>query len=256
MSRANSSRSNGSSLSLTSHMSHMDVRGNVTAFHPGSQASGTVSGMDSCLLLDSADANGDASQFGWSGYSLDMGMNADSASFPLGDLSPLQHVVPAQMQLSPDSHVPDNSSPSSWDQFSNSISRTPSPATLDDPWLNAPLSPDTSPEMSSQSPRYVDDATLESHEQLSYYDSCLSSDRKIHVIPDGHPGSAISRVEDALNLTQAFSGRRSNHEGEAGARDHHLYKTATPQADGLYHCPWEGDASCNHKPEKLKCNYE
>ncbi|KAK3303046.1 uncharacterized protein B0T15DRAFT_374893, partial [Chaetomium strumarium] len=40
------------------------------------------------------------------------------------------------------------------------------------------------------------------------------------------------------------------------ARDHFLYKHAFPQADGLFHCPWEGEASCNHKPEKLKCNYD
>lgn len=44
-------------------------------------------------------------------------------------------------------------------------------------------------------------------------------------------------------------------EGE-NARDHPLYRSAFPQTDGLYHCPWEGQASCNHKPEKLKCNYE
>lgn len=44
-------------------------------------------------------------------------------------------------------------------------------------------------------------------------------------------------------------------EGE-NARDHPLYRSAFPQADGLYHCPWEGQASCCHKPEKLKCNYE
>lgn len=44
-------------------------------------------------------------------------------------------------------------------------------------------------------------------------------------------------------------------EGE-NARDHPLYRSAFPHADGLYHCPWEGQTNCNHKPEKLKCNYE
>jgi hypothetical protein len=40
-------------------------------------------------------------------------------------------------------------------------------------------------------------------------------------------------------------------------RDHPLYQKATTDPDGLYHCPWEGkDPSCNHMPEKLKCNYE
>jgi hypothetical protein len=39
-------------------------------------------------------------------------------------------------------------------------------------------------------------------------------------------------------------------------REHPLYLRATTGPDGLYHCPWEADSSCNHKPEKLKCNYE
>jgi hypothetical protein len=50
--------------------------------------------------------------------------------------------------------------------------------------------------------------------------------------------------------------RRSSNDGESTARDHPLYKNALPQADGLFHCPWEGRDNCNHKPEKLKCNYE
>ena len=40
-------------------------------------------------------------------------------------------------------------------------------------------------------------------------------------------------------------------------REHPLYLNAMTGLDGLYHCPWEGRyPSCNHKPEKLKCNYE
>ncbi|KAI0450709.1 hypothetical protein F5B21DRAFT_415916 [Xylaria acuta] len=46
------------------------------------------------------------------------------------------------------------------------------------------------------------------------------------------------------------------HPPKTSARDHPLYKNASPKADGLFHCPWEGQASCNHKPEKLKCNYD
>ena len=61
-------------------------------------------------------------------------------------------------------------------------------------------------------------------------------------------------VMDELCLPATFPLKRQNSEGEA--RDHPYYKQAIPQADGLYHCPWEGDSSCNHKPEKLKCNYE
>lgn len=40
------------------------------------------------------------------------------------------------------------------------------------------------------------------------------------------------------------------------ARDHPLYHNAAPGPDGLYHCPWEGEPTCQHKGEKLKCNYE
>jgi hypothetical protein len=40
------------------------------------------------------------------------------------------------------------------------------------------------------------------------------------------------------------------------ARDHSLYQNVTVHSDGLYHCPWEGQDGCQHRPEKLKCNYE
>jgi hypothetical protein len=70
-------------------------------------------------------------------------------------------------------------------------------------------------------------------------------------------GNMISAVgEDGFALPHpTFGSRRLSGDGES-ARDHYLYKNAFPQADGLFHCPWEGQASCNHKPEKLKCNYE
>lgn len=45
-------------------------------------------------------------------------------------------------------------------------------------------------------------------------------------------------------------------EHENSPRDHPLYQRAAARPDGLYHCPWEGEPSCNHKPEKLKCNYD
>ncbi|KAK4546899.1 hypothetical protein LTR36_001631 [Oleoguttula mirabilis] len=42
---------------------------------------------------------------------------------------------------------------------------------------------------------------------------------------------------------------------EGRHRTHPLY-TEGPQADGLYHCPFKSDPSCQHKPTKLKCNYD
>jgi hypothetical protein len=51
---------------------------------------------------------------------------------------------------------------------------------------------------------------------------------------------------------------RSSLDQDNTAREHPLYHNVTPHADGLYHCPWENQpkANCQHRPEKLKCNYE
>jgi hypothetical protein len=69
-------------------------------------------------------------------------------------------------------------------------------------------------------------------------------------------GNALSGIsEDTFSLPPPFNTRRMSGEGEV-ARDHPLYKNASPRSDGLFHCPWEAEPNCNHKPEKLKCNYE
>ncbi|KAI9166659.1 hypothetical protein HJFPF1_02773 [Paramyrothecium foliicola] len=253
MSRANSSRSSGSSLSQSSHLSNMDARGNTSAFRNGSQAPPSMVGMDSCLLLDS-DASAVPSQVYWPSYTVDMGLSGDGSSFNLSDVSPL-HVVPAQMQLGPDVSLPDNSSPGSWECFSSSISRTSSPATIDEAWLSAPLSPHSSPEIQCQSPRYVGNEHFDTFEFASHDVNLNSADRKPTAIPDELSIKALPQLEEALTLPPSFTSRRHGNEGES-ARDHALYKNAVPQADGLFHCPWEGQPSCNHKPEKLKCNYD
>ncbi|KFY45401.1 hypothetical protein V495_03004 [Pseudogymnoascus sp. VKM F-4514 (FW-929)] len=62
-------------------------------------------------------------------------------------------------------------------------------------------------------------------------------------------------------LEDRFSDRGRRH-GETSemdnvARDHPYYHSAVLGADKLYHCPWESmNPPCNHKPEKLKCNYD
>lgn len=148
MSRVNSSRSIGSSLSHASQLSNLDTRGNTSAFRNGSQGAATMVGMNPGLILDT-DAN-HLSQMYWpGGYGLNMGLDGDSTLSPLSDMHSM-HVVPAQIQLGPGSGGPDNSSPGSWDCFSSSISRTSSPATVDD-WLSAPLSPQVSPDLHCQS---------------------------------------------------------------------------------------------------------
>lgn len=44
-------------------------------------------------------------------------------------------------------------------------------------------------------------------------------------------------------------------ESENTFRDHPLYQNVAPKGDGLYHCPWEGQEDCQHKPVKLKSEY-
>ncbi|RFU75176.1 hypothetical protein TARUN_7076 [Trichoderma arundinaceum] len=248
MSRASSSRSNGSAVSPT-QMSNMSiVRGNAQAFRNGPQSTGSMAGMDSCLLLDS-DAHGVSPHMYWPDYALEMNLGADGVPFPVPNVNPL-HVVPSQMHLANDA-VPDTSSPSTWDCFSSSISRTSSPATIDDAWQPAPFSPDSSPEL-CRSPRYV---IFHAEDELSSYRLDSFRDRKIPMMPEDMHKHAVSQIEDASILPQAYTARRQGSEGES-ARDHALYKNVTPQGDGLFHCPWEGQPNCNHKPEKLKCNYD
>lgn len=239
MSRVDSSRSNGSMLSHASHLS-----GNASAaFRNGSQANGAMNGVDSCLLLD-ADAT--ALQY-WPGYNLGVGLDVESATFPGAESSHL-HVVPSQTQFGPDNHA----SPSSWVSFPGSISRTSSPTTVDEQWLQAqgPLSPpDSSPEIPCQSPTYVyypcphlhPADVLTNRHSIDFTGQVSTEEMHQHGL-----------LPDSMSLSPSLSNRR---DGET-ARNHDLYKTATTQPDGLFHCPWEGDASCNHRPEKLKCNYE
>ena len=42
---------------------------------------------------------------------------------------------------------------------------------------------------------------------------------------------------------------------EGRHRNDPLYSRG-PESDGLYHCPFKSDPNCQHKPTKLKCNYE
>jgi len=63
--------------------------------------------------------------------------------------------------------------------------------------------------------------------------------------------TAIPTNQDSPALTPSLVSE--NDEGRH--RNHPLYSEG-PQADGLYHCPFESDPNCQHKPTKLKCNYE
>ncbi|KAF8852450.1 hypothetical protein BDZ45DRAFT_599950 [Acephala macrosclerotiorum] len=79
----------------------------------------------------------------------------------------------------------------------------------------------------------------------SYVTSGLVTHQSLPNLSDGfvHSSKLVSR--SSLNIDDT-------------TRNHHLYHNVTPHADGLYHCPWEKDptSNCQHKPEKLKCNYD
>lgn len=72
------------------------------------------------------------------------------------------------------------------------------------------------------------------------------------------PGYQEEVDESSLfaNRESILFGNRTNPNNDNTARDHHLYQNVSVQADGLYHCPFEGKEGCAHKGEKLKCNYE
>ncbi|KAG5982524.1 hypothetical protein E4U55_001774 [Claviceps digitariae] len=230
MTRADSNQSSGSSLSQSSQMS----RGNASAFGNvphSTTVAGTMTGMDSCLLV-AADASTANPPLYWPEISIDLGIPTTAGAFSVADASPM-HMIPAQMHLGPESVLPDNSSPGSWDCFSSSISRTSSPATIDESWLPGTLGPH-SPDIVGGSP---------------------SAERKVSLSSESNKDKLY--LDDGnLAMSNVFASRRHGSDGESSARDHELYKNATPGPDGLFHCPWEGQASCSHKAEKLKCNYD
>lgn len=164
-------------------------------------------------------------------------------------------------------------SPNSWGSLSPVDSRLSSPGVpdgLDDVWSAVPSTSSpgeshnsSSPSIPGQSPRYVAAADSLLPPTVSYISGRARMNRKMEApqyvtSEDLHGNLAPAVGEDTFALPPALNNnnsRRPSSEGES-ARDHYLYKTAVPHADGLFHCPWEGHPSCNHKPEKLKCNYE
>ncbi|KAM0493931.1 hypothetical protein ACHAP8_008955 [Fusarium lateritium] len=57
------------------------------------------------------------------------------------------------------------------------------------------------------------------------------------------------------SLMRRYNMMKREIESDGNERDHELYKKAAPFEDGLYHCPWEGQLSCNHQPVKLLYEY-
>ncbi|CZT02410.1 uncharacterized protein RCO7_06302 [Rhynchosporium graminicola] len=120
-----------------------------------------------------------------------------------------------------------------------------------------------SPSAGSISPRYVQDS-IDLADLLPY---TTTGDRVVRK----RMGPRVSKVNSdmaALNQGEYGAsevpdesikmGSRPNVDLDNTARDHPLYHNVTAHDDGLYHCPWEKDpqSNCQHKPEKLKCNYD
>ncbi|KAK4165328.1 hypothetical protein QBC43DRAFT_32083 [Cladorrhinum sp. PSN259] len=221
-----------SMLSQTSaQMSKLDMSGNVPVYQDG-----RVMDVQQYLELDTLSV-------GAPGYYHNM-MNFPDGLPYAGDMGAMaQHVNPQIFDTGLISHSP----PQSWSSLSPVDSPLSSPGVQDgsdDVW-SAPHSASSpgeshhsnSPPLPGQSPSMMRNASQ----------FVTSEDLQANLMP------AIG--EDAFALPPAFGSRRLSGEGES-ARDHYLYKNAYPHADGLFHCPWEGQPSCNHKAEKLKCNYD
>lgn len=151
-------------------------------------------------------------------------------------------------------------------------SQRSSPMVSEDPWamdglpIHSIMTSSTgtpltySPSLEGPSPRYVQD--YPDLVELPPY----SIDNRVTRKPMGPRQSKVasdlathSRQQRQIGSEASEDFRlvgRSALEIDTTARDHPLYQNVSPGPDGLYHCPWEGQASCTHKPEKLKCNYE
>jgi hypothetical protein len=151
-----------------------------------------------------------------------------------------------------------------WNDNIVSGSQRSSPALLED-WVppypqmttsatNSPL--DYSPSLEGLSPRYVQDFP-----DLVDLDPYAIGDRVMRKPVGPRQSKVVSDLQRQRGTSEASDESfrmvgRSSLDVDNTARDHPLYQNVTPQADGLYHCPWEGQENCPHKPEKLKCNYE
>ncbi|KAK5664070.1 hypothetical protein OQA88_284 [Cercophora sp. LCS_1] len=224
------------SILASSQMSKLDMMGNAT-FQDGPVTNGRMMDVQQYLAQD-LDSLSVSSHMN-AGFYPSMMAFPDGLQYTDGLGASVAHVNP---QIINSLAV---SSPQSWGSLSPVDSRLSSPGLADggsdDVWSAVPSasSPNdshhsNSPALPGQSPRRKLDAPYVSED--------------IHGMP--------SMSQDGFSLPPSFNSRRLSGEGESSARDHFLYKNAYPQADGLFHCPWEGETTCNHKPEKLKCNYD
>lgn len=260
-------RSRVQSILSSTQMSKLDMTGNASAaYQDGSVTDGRMMDVHQYLAQDldslsvSPHVNGPAFYSSMMGFPDGLTYTADLGA------SMVQHVNPQVFDTGLQGQ-----SPHSWGSLSPGDSRMSSPGVLDgvsdDMWSAVPSASSpggsqnsNSPPFPGQSPRYVaiqDASSLSLSYILGDFRMSRKMDAAQYVATEDLHGNMISTVaEDAFSLPPPFNSRRLSGEGES-ARDHYLYKNVQPdKVDGLFHCPWEGQASCNHKPEKLKCNYE
>ncbi|KAJ4403749.1 hypothetical protein N0V85_005020 [Neurospora sp. IMI 360204] len=244
-------------ISTSSALSKLDVSGNGSSYQDASLTNGRIMDVPQFSTPDFESFNGHPAF-----YTSMMNM-PDGLPFSteMGASAMNQHVNP---QIFTAGMI--GSSPQSWGSPSPiGSSRMSSPGFFEGdvfsgvPSVSSPeeSTSSISPVLPGQSPRYVATEVLPSSGTLSYdYGNIrMSRNGSQYVTTEDIHGNVIPAIEDAFSLPPAFGARRMSADGES-ARDHYLYKNALPQADGLFHCPWEGETNCNHKPEKLKCNYD
>ncbi|KAI0199570.1 hypothetical protein F4808DRAFT_209158 [Astrocystis sublimbata] len=244
-SQSSSRSSKNRIMKASSHKSRPRILSTVSQGHhmPDFDLTATPS-VDGYLLQDDAQSVASSNMY----YPLSMGaglpldLPTDGISYsPSLFASGLthQHIDPAHMQLKFDPNVAGNSPSASWGSLSPE-SRISSPGIPEDTWSSS-VHMDTSPTHTNDSSPAMDGTSP-------------SLDRQMGMMTtDDINGQVLA--EDMFALSPSFT-RRPSADNESSARDHPLYKNAFPKPDGLFHCPWEGQASCNHKPEKLKCNYD
>ena len=120
---------------------------------------------------------------------------------------------------------------------------------------------DALPAFNGHSPRFVHPLPCALRSPLNTFPTIRSSRKSM--VPNNRidEDSYLKFAEPLEFFEDRFSdrGRRNGETSELDnvARDHPYYHSAVLGPDRLYHCPWESmNPPCNHKPEKLKCNYE
>jgi hypothetical protein len=149
-----------------------------------------------------------------------------------------------------------------WDAIDQPESGGSTPFSTDIAWSPGATTKNSmsySPNRATNSPRYVAIHSIGPHLPHTY---CFArASRKAMVQQNSRVnGDHSANYQPGFYDSQHQSDRSHSHgsvDNDNTPREHPLYQKATTGPDGLYHCPWEGkDPSCNHKPEKLKCNYE